>query len=47
MQSPTDGELAIHHFAESRVMEVVSALTSVSDITTSNKPRKDPETSSG
>ncbi|MBO6620950.1 MAG: hypothetical protein JJ892_04050 [Balneola sp.] len=28
MQSPTDGEIAIHHFAESGVMELVEIILS-------------------
>ncbi|MBR9917633.1 hypothetical protein GYB29_08140 [bacterium] len=44
MQSPTDGKVAIHHSAESGVMDIVSALIGVSDITTRNKPHKEPET---
>ncbi|MFY0698157.1 MAG: hypothetical protein JXR11_09930 [Balneola sp.] len=47
MQSPTDVGVANHHFAESGVMELVTALIRVLDITTRNKSYKDPETSSG
>tara|TARA_R110001599_G_scaffold1889_4_gene9825 strand:+ start:272374 stop:272517 length:144 start_codon:yes stop_codon:yes gene_type:complete len=47
VQSPTDGGVANHHFAESGVMELFTALIRVLDITTRNKPHKDPETSSG
>ena len=47
MQSPTDGEVTIHHFAVSGVMDVVTTLIGVLDIKTRNKSHKDPETSSG
>ncbi|MBO6620813.1 MAG: hypothetical protein JJ892_04765 [Balneola sp.] len=47
MQSPTDGGVAIHHFAESGVMEVVTTLIGVTDITTKNKPQKDPDPPAG
>ncbi|MEP0007519.1 MAG: hypothetical protein ABJ387_05700 [Balneola sp.] len=47
MQSPTDGEVTIHHFAVSGVMDVVTTLIGVLDIKTRNKSHKYPETSSG
>ena len=47
MQSPMDGELAIHHSVENEVMVVVTALIGVSDITTRIKPHKDPDPPAG
>jgi|TARA_R100000541_G_scaffold27824_2_gene37158 hypothetical protein len=47
VQNPTDGELDFHHFAESGVMAIETALIGMPDITTRIKPHKDPETSSG